>query len=195
MAKQLTNKQQVFVNEYLQCWNATEAAKRAGYSAATARSQGSRMLTNADISEAIQQRLDEIVMSANEVLGRLSFQARGDMADFMDVTGKRLDLVKADMAGKLGLVKKFSHTITDKSENISIELYDAQAALGLLGRYHKLFVDRVQEDNDETRAIEDIRARRIDFAALAEAFDYPYAARLFAKAGVQIPAGQGAGEE
>lgn len=48
-----------------------------------------------------------------------------------------IDLHKAAKAGKLHLVKK----IKDGRDGLSIELYDAQAALQLLGKHHKLFGD------------------------------------------------------
>ncbi len=47
-------KQERFVQEYLIDLNATQAAMRAGYSAHTAKQQGSRLLTNDDVQEAIQ---------------------------------------------------------------------------------------------------------------------------------------------
>lgn len=49
----LTPKQQRFVEEYLVDLNATQAAVRAGYSEATAKQQGSRLLTNVDVAAAV----------------------------------------------------------------------------------------------------------------------------------------------
>ena len=46
-------RQSLFVEEYLKDLNATQAAIRAGYSAKTAESQGSRLLTNVKIKKAI----------------------------------------------------------------------------------------------------------------------------------------------
>jgi phage terminase small subunit len=51
----LTAKQQRFVEEYLIDLNATQAAIRAGYSPETAKQQGSRLLTNADIHAAVNR--------------------------------------------------------------------------------------------------------------------------------------------
>ena len=51
----LTPKQQRFVEEYLIDLNATKAAIRAGYSEKTANEQGSRLLANVSISEAIAE--------------------------------------------------------------------------------------------------------------------------------------------
>lgn len=53
-AAKLTPKQERFVAEYLIDLNATQAAIRAGYSAKTAQEQGSRLLSNVMVAEAIQ---------------------------------------------------------------------------------------------------------------------------------------------
>ena len=49
----MTEKQRRFAEHYAASANATEAAKAAGYSDKTARSQGQRLLTNADIKQYI----------------------------------------------------------------------------------------------------------------------------------------------
>ena len=53
MSKKLTTKQQLFVDEYIIDYNATQAALRAGYSERTARSIGQENLTKPDIENAI----------------------------------------------------------------------------------------------------------------------------------------------
>lgn len=52
----LTPKQERFIDEYLIDLNATQAAIRAGYSENTANRAGSRLLSNVDIQEIIQNR-------------------------------------------------------------------------------------------------------------------------------------------
>jgi phage terminase small subunit len=74
----LSNKQRKFINEYLQCFNATEAARLAGYSPKTARAIGAENLTKPDIAAEIEKALNESAMSASEVLMRLAEQARND---------------------------------------------------------------------------------------------------------------------
>src|SRR3990172_7601363 len=103
-----TRKQWAFIEEYLQCFNATEAAKRAGYSERTARQQGSRLLSNVDISEEIKQRLDERAVRADEILQRLSDMARADLGDFMDIESMsfQISLEKAKELGLTHLIKK-----------------------------------------------------------------------------------------
>lgn len=139
---QLRIRQQAFVEAYLaNGFNATRAAVTAGYSERSARSIGSENLTKPDIRAAIDKRLKEMAMGADEVLARLTDMAGADMADFLTASGRgvKLDLKKAAGAGKLRLVKKFSKT----KQGTSIELYDAQAALVQLGRHHGLFLDKL----------------------------------------------------
>ncbi len=62
----LTPKQAAFCREYLIDLNATAAAKRAGYSEATAKQQGCRLLTNVNVAERIAE-LQEAAAQRNEV--------------------------------------------------------------------------------------------------------------------------------
>lgn len=55
----LTIKQQKFVAEYVKDLNATQAAIRAGYSENTAKEQGARLLTNANVQTALQTSQDK----------------------------------------------------------------------------------------------------------------------------------------
>lgn len=145
-------KRQAFVEHYLRCFNAAEAARLAGYSERTARQQGSRLLTKVDIQAAIEARLNELKMQADEVLVRLTDQARGSMADFIEVDESgdvSFNLSAARDAKSLHLVKKIKKTIkrgTVNETTIEIELYDAQAALAHLARVHGLYQDKVQVD-------------------------------------------------
>lgn len=52
----LNPKQRAFIREYAITKNATQAAVKAGYSEATAKQQGSRLLTNVDIQAALGER-------------------------------------------------------------------------------------------------------------------------------------------
>lgn len=51
----MNDKQKEFCEYYAECLNATEAAKKAGYSPKTAYSQGNRMLKNAEIVKYIKE--------------------------------------------------------------------------------------------------------------------------------------------
>ena len=145
----LNTKRRVFVEEYLRCWNATEAARRAGY--AYPRRQGHRLLTNVDIQARVKERIQEKAMSADEVLLRLAEQAKGDMADFVniEVRGGILDFQKAKNLGLTHLIKSVSWS----KSGVRIELYDAQSALSLLGKHHGLFKDRIEHSGPEGGAV------------------------------------------
>lgn len=141
----LNFKQQAFVEYYLTAWNATEAARLAGYKGndATLAVVGSENIRKPKIRAEIDRRLQLLAMGADEVLARLSQQASASIEDFIDYSWSvpRIDLEKAAKAGKLHLLKKVSY---DKEGRLSgIELHDSQSALIQLGRYHKLFTDRV----------------------------------------------------
>ena len=142
----LSQKQQAFIEFYLQTWNASEAARRAGYSEKTAYSIGQENLKKPEIAAAIAARLAELKMSADEVLTRLAEQARGSLAPFLRISpdgnlhgfdvsdDKPLHLLKRASVTK----RTFKETT---EETVTLELYDAQAALNLLGKHHKLFTD------------------------------------------------------
>ena len=137
----LTNKQRAFVDEYLQCWNATEAALRAGYSERSAYSIGHENLKKPEIAKEIQRRIDERAMTADEVLIRLAEQARGGVEEFVEIKAGMpfFNWERLVQSGKLHLVKKLKYNSNGQPE---VEFYDAQAALVQLGRHHGLFTDR-----------------------------------------------------
>jgi len=136
----LSNKRRAFVEEYLHDFNATQAAIRAGYSPKTAYSQGPRLLDNVEVNAAIKTRLDELKMSAEEVLVKLGEQARSDIATFIEATTQRVFLLDMEKVVENGhLVKKIRYT----KDGPEIELYSSQKALELLGKHHGLFKQEV----------------------------------------------------
>jgi phage terminase small subunit len=142
----LTGKRKLFIEEYLRCWNASEAARRAGY--AHPGSEGHRLLKNDEIRDEVAARLSAKAMEADEVLGRLGDMARATIEDFItvDENGETyIDLRKAEEAGKLHLIKRLWQ---DRDGNWRLELHDAQAALALIGRHLELFVDRTKVETD-----------------------------------------------
>lgn len=147
----ITNRQRLFIEEYLTCWNATEAARRAGYT--NPNKQGPRLLVKDGIRELVKQRLSEKAMSADEVLQRLAEHARGDMGDFIAIESMSfsLDLQKAKELGLTRLIKKVKDRVVmtnnkdgeeTETHTLEIELYDAKSALDTLAKYHGLLVDR-----------------------------------------------------
>lgn len=136
----LSPKHRNFCEEYLKTWNATEAylAAYPKSSRDAARRNASRLMTNDDIREEIQQRVDEQTMSANEVLSRLAEQARGEHGKYINEYGA-VDLPQLIADGKGHLIKGVKETAHGKT----IEFYDAQAALVHIGKHHRLFADKL----------------------------------------------------
>lgn len=140
--KRLTSKERLFVEEYLNCWNASEAARRAGYSAKSAYQSGCANMKKPNILRAIEARVAERAIKADEVLARLAEQARFDANEFLSETGE----VDMKSAKKRGLGKFIKRLKTQSGEHsaIDIEFVDTQGALALLGKHLKLFTDKTE---------------------------------------------------
>jgi len=133
----LSNKQKVFIEGYLECWNGTKAARQAGYAHPSV--QASRLLRNIKVQEAIDERLTEKCMSADEVLMRLADMGRGDIRDFVLVREDGSWTIDWESArGQTHLIK----SVRDTKHGLVFEIYDAQAALEKIGRAHGLFKER-----------------------------------------------------
>lgn len=153
----MTPKQRKFVTEYLQCWNASEAARRAGYTG-KANVVGPRLLANVSISAEIQRKVDELAMSADEALIRLGNQARGSLEHFVSIGDEgqfRIDLNNPN--ADLSLIKKLKHkqsTYFDKdggketTNTYEFELHDAQVALVYINKHHGLFEPKEQQPQE-----------------------------------------------
>lgn len=120
----MTEKQKAFCDYYLETGNATEAYKRAYPSCkkdGTARTNSSKLLTNANISQYIDKRLKEIeserIAKPEEVLQYLTKVLRGEEKD------------------QFGL---------------DATLQDRTKAAELLGKRYRLFVDKVETDVNAT---------------------------------------------
>jgi phage terminase small subunit len=137
----LTKKRQIFINEYLKSFNATQAAIASGSPKKSAYSVGWALLRNVEVSEVIEKRLQENAMSANEVLMRLGQQARAEYSLYIDCNGT-VNLVKLLNDGKSHLIKSVKETKYGQQ----IEFYDSQSALNILAKHHGLLTDRIKQE-------------------------------------------------
>ncbi len=152
MAEKLTQRQQVFVERYLICWNASEAARQAGYTAKP-NMAGPRLMAKDSIKARIAERMKELAMEADEVVKRLSDIARGDIGNYLEITrlGSRIDLHKAQEAGLTHLIQKVKDRTTISSRDgedieiheTEIEPYSALDALKTLAKIRGLMKDEV----------------------------------------------------
>jgi phage terminase small subunit len=128
------HRHRTFADEWLRTFNATKAAQKAGYSEKTAAVQGSRLLRNAKVEAYLAGQLRQAQIAPDEILARLSAQARAVLTDCIGPDGK-FDLERVKALGPL--VKSYRPpTATCAAQ---VELYDAQRALELIGKAHKLF--------------------------------------------------------
>lgn len=158
IAGTLTRKQQRFIEAYLEYWDGARAARAAGFSYPDRAAY--RLLRMPHVLDYIEARVKESAMGADEVLTRLTQQARLNAASFFTfawvpvekagtvVLGddgeplKRYEMTGVDWARveEYGyLIKKVSY---DRQGRVVLEFHDPQKSLELLGRAHKLFVDR-----------------------------------------------------
>lgn len=156
-APKLNKRQEVFVSEYLRCFNGAEAARRAGYSEKSARQTASDLLANPDISVQIQERLSEVHMSADEALKLTADIARGDVAQYLNTFGG-IDIDKIRDNGRLikkirtRTITKIGKTDTDEDTEITdteIELYPADTAIYNILKVHGKFTERVDLSNSD----------------------------------------------
>lgn len=147
----LTSKQRLFCIEYVQGKSAVESAKLAGYSPKTARVIGPENLTKPAIQAEIDKLFQARAMRASEVLDRLGDHARGSIEPFLKVDPEtkklttEIDFEAAKAAGKLHLIKK----LRQGPAGLTIELHDPQTALVHIGRYLKLFSDKIEHSGPD----------------------------------------------
>lgn len=141
----MTPKQQRFVEEYLIDLNATQAAIRAGYSAKTANEQGSRLLADVNISEAVA----------------------ASMAQRSERTEITADYVLKSIVSTMERCKQVEPVFDRKGEPVMVETPDGEIApaytfnaMGvlrgaeLLGKHLKLFTEKVEHTGADGGAIQ-----------------------------------------
>lgn len=141
--EELNPRQQKFVHEYLKTLNVTQSAIKAGYNPNSAHVTGSRLLKNEKVAEYINEQkdvlIDENVLTAKELLHVLTNAAIGDETEVKEVVVKKGEFVENPNTGRKTLV--YSEHV--KMVEVPIKASDRMRARDLLGKYHKIFTDRV----------------------------------------------------
>lgn len=140
---ELNPRQEKFVHEYIKTLNVTQSAIKAGYSPQSAHVQGSRLLKNEKISKYIKEQkeeyMDESVLTAKELLHILTNAATGDETETKEVVVKQGEFVENPDTGRKMLV--YSERI--EMVEVLIKASERLKARDLLGKYHKIFTDKV----------------------------------------------------
>lgn len=86
----MNERRRKFIDEYIITGNATEAAKRAGYSAKTAYSIGEQLLRNIEVRAVLDERIkaasSEKTLTQNQLLEFLSSVVKGEVCDQLAMT-------------------------------------------------------------------------------------------------------------
>lgn len=154
----MNDKQRRFVAEYLIDLNATEAAKRAGYSARSAYSTAERMLRKAEIQEAIQEaqakRQIRTNITADRVLQELARIGMSDVRRLFTDSGGLIDPKDwdDDAAAAVASIEVISRGTGEKDadgatkvEHVhKVKLWDKNSALEKIAKHLGMFVDRME---------------------------------------------------
>ena len=101
--KKLTEKQKRFIDYYIETANATESARRAGYSEKTAKNIGAENLTKLHffIQKKLEEKENQRIASQDEVLQYLTKVMRGEEKDQFGLDASLQDRTKcAELLGK-----------------------------------------------------------------------------------------------
>jgi phage terminase small subunit len=157
MADELTDKQKMFITEYLvNGFNATQAAIKAGYSEDTAKQQGSRLLTNVDIRKAINDEINRALDDKRDelktqVIAEYKKIALSDIKNILkyDQDGVVIspsDDVDTSVVSSVEIEQEVVKIVGDVSisnKKIKLKLYDKIKALEGLSKYLGLTKDTI----------------------------------------------------
>ena len=135
----MNDRQVRFCEEYIIDHNATQAAIRAGYSPAAARQVASRLLTNANVQQKVQEMASKVtngaIASAEEVLEHFTRVMRGEVFD---------QVVKRDEDGKVTKV------------DVVAKLSDRNKAAEALAKHYSLLVEKIEVAKPKTELADEI---------------------------------------
>lgn len=123
--------ERIWLAEYLKCFNATEAARRAGYKWPNKVGPQKKQKFAEEVEEAIQEK----IMGVDEALASMADQARVDLSPFIDVNGE-LDIRAMIDAGLGHLIKSTKRVVTKWDDRLEVEVYDKQSALKIVLDHH-----------------------------------------------------------
>lgn len=148
----ITPQQELFCQEYIVDYNGTKAARRAGYSEKTAKTQASRLLTNDDILARIRtiqiERLKKLAVTQESVILKL------------------LEIYDRCMQTKPVMEWDYSEHQYVETGEYAFDSKGALRALEMIGKHLAMFTNKIehsgtmQTDNSElSEILEQLKAR------------------------------------
>jgi phage terminase small subunit len=154
----MTPRQALFYGEYIKDGNGTRAAIAAGFPESSAHVAANRLLKNAKIAAAVdawrERQKVKLEISAERVIQELVKLATYDPGNLYDAEGNRIPVHKLDDVTRAAVAvveDETSETTAQAGEKTvtrsqKIKMAEKGQNLERLGRYFKLFTDRVEHD-------------------------------------------------
>lgn len=151
----MTPRQAIFYGEYIKDSNGTRAAIVAGFPESSAHVAAARMLKNAKVAAAIkawrERQIIKYEITAESVLQELYKLAKYDSKNLYDSAGNRLPVHLLDdvtRAAVCDVEDETTETAVDTVKTVKrrqrVKMSDKGQNLERLGRYLKLFTDKVE---------------------------------------------------
>lgn len=176
----LTAKQAAFVVAYVATLNATVAAIEAGYSEKGAKVTGHRLLTNANVQAAIQERATlakrEALVTTERIIEEVRRLALANAGDYFEWDADTVRLKPSSELSReqLAAVAEVSQTVTQHGGTIRLKLHDKNAALDKLCKHLGIYSDAPQINvavavvPDPAKTLEDWRRKAEEWKRLTD---------------------------
>ncbi len=157
MSGKLNPRQAIFYGEYIKDGNGTRAAIAAGFPEGSAHVAAARLLKHPKVSAAIEawksRQQERLEITAERVLVELAKLALFDPGNLYDRDGNQLPVAKLDDVTRAAIAAVEDETV-DAGEKTTrrqkVKFADKGQNLERLGRYFKLFTDRVEHGGKVT---------------------------------------------
>jgi phage terminase small subunit len=166
---QLDPKEQAFVDEYLECLNATLAARRV-WGAKDSKQMGYKCAHRPDVGATIKAGLEEqrdrTKNDPDRIIRELMLVAYADPVDLLDIDGNPVPLHQLPPEIRRAIASIELEKVTDhegtKTHVVRYKLVPKTPSLELLGKRLKMFTDRLELDAADSLA-----------SLIAQAFNRP----------------------
>jgi phage terminase small subunit len=161
----LTPKHKRFIKEYLIDLNASAAYLRAGYHTKNPDVMAAQLMADPEIKAAVEQakakHIEKLDISVERILQAIAVKAFASVTDFSRIEdGELVPDFSMMTPEQASAIQEFTVDSTGGSGDGERKMYlrtrfklaDSLRALELLGRYHKLFVDKVEHSVDDQLA-------------------------------------------